>query len=465
MHPTGSVSEAAADHLGHFALMYRGESGFLAEAVPFIRAGVRAGEPVMVAVAPDRIETLRQALGEDAGAVRFANMRVMGANPARIIPAWAEFLEEASPDGRPVRGIGEPIWAARTADEMAECERHEALLNLVLAQHPQMQLMCPYDLSSLDRSRLEAGFRTHPQIYERGRRRASDLYTGLAEIAGPFDAALSEPAGVVHEIHFTHGQVAEAREFVAHRAAAANLPTLRRADAEWAVAELVGNSIRHGGGSGTLQVWEEAEGLVCEVGDQGRVLSPLVGRERPSLSDAPGRGLWLVNQLCELVQIRSSDRGTVVRVHIHRAEREREIREVRLVADQLLSVWDRFGGRVEARLGQKERSLLWKLSPGAEAVLMSLPDRGLTGSELGALAARADQQADAVRAELESAGLIEGATTAAGSHARVVPTARARSLRDGVATARASVLQEMFSGLSTADLAVVVLALNQWQRN
>jgi len=444
--------------------MYRGEAGFLAEAVPFIQAGVRAGEPVMVAVAPDRIEMLRQALGEDADAVRFANMRVMGVNPARIIPAWAEFLEEASPDGRPVRGIGEPIWAARTADQMAECERHEALLNLVLTRYPQMQLMCPYDLSSLDRSRLEAGFRTHPLIYEQGDRRASDLYTGIDEIAAPFDPALREPVGEVHEFRFAHGQVGIAREVVARRAAAANLPTLRRADAEWAVAELVANSIRHGGGSGTLRVWEEAEGLVCEVRDQGHIRSPLVGRERPSLSDAPGRGLWLVNQLCELVQIRSSERGTVVRIHIHRAEREREVREVRLLADQLLSVWDWFGGQVEARLSQRDRSLLWKLSPAAEAVLMSLPDRGLTAAELGALASRAEAQADAVRSELESAGLVVS-EIGAESDERMVPTARARSLRDGVAAARASVLQDMFSRLSPADLAVVALALNQWQLN
>jgi hypothetical protein len=29
-----------------------------------------------------------------------------------------------------------------------------------------------------------------------------------------------------------------------------------------------------------------------------------------------GRGLWLTNQLCDLVQIRSGDAGTVVRAHV-----------------------------------------------------------------------------------------------------------------------------------------------------
>ena len=39
---------------------------------------------------------------------------------------------------------------------------------------------------------------------------------------------------------------------------------------------------------------------------------PLAGRERPAgLGDA-GRGLWIVNQLCDLVQVR----GGVVRLHV-----------------------------------------------------------------------------------------------------------------------------------------------------
>ena len=32
--------------------------------------------------------------------------------------------------------------------------------------------------------------------------------------------------------------------------------------------------------------------------------------------DATGRGLWLANQLCNLVQIRSSPEGTTVRLHM-----------------------------------------------------------------------------------------------------------------------------------------------------
>jgi len=42
----------------------------------------------------------------------------------------------------------------------------------------------------------------------------------------------------------------------------------------------------------------------------------LVGRLPPPVDQYGGRGLWLVNQLCDLAQIRSSPDGTVVRVRM-----------------------------------------------------------------------------------------------------------------------------------------------------
>ena len=75
------------------------------------------------------------------------------------------------------------------------------------------------------------------------------------------------------------------------------------------------NSVLHGGGRGTLRVWREAEMLVLEVRDAGQIPEPLVGRRRPEPGQIWGQGLWLANQICELVQVRSSAAGTVVRLH------------------------------------------------------------------------------------------------------------------------------------------------------
>jgi anti-sigma regulatory factor (Ser/Thr protein kinase) len=91
-----------------------------------------------------------------------------------------------------------------------------------------------------------------------------------------------------------------------------------------AVTEIAGNSLMHGGGAGTLRVWNSATGVICEVRDRGWIRQPLAGRARPTFDQESGRGLWMVNQLCDLVQVRSTPAGTVVRLHMgRRAELDR----------------------------------------------------------------------------------------------------------------------------------------------
>ena len=81
-----------------------------------------------------------------------------------------------------------------------------------------------------------------------------------------------------------------------------------------AVDELAANSIRHGGGRGIMRIWSEDGSLVCDVRDRGRSATrwPGVGARREQLG---GRGLWIANAVCDLVQIRSTAQGTAVRVH------------------------------------------------------------------------------------------------------------------------------------------------------
>jgi anti-sigma regulatory factor (Ser/Thr protein kinase) len=83
-----------------------------------------------------------------------------------------------------------------------------------------------------------------------------------------------------------------------------------------AVTELGANSARHGGGRGRLRIWRDDRRLVCEVGDRGRIVDPLAGRRRPETGQLGGYGLWLANQVCELVQIRTFATGGVVRLHV-----------------------------------------------------------------------------------------------------------------------------------------------------
>jgi anti-sigma regulatory factor (Ser/Thr protein kinase) len=299
----------------HEALFYAGHDRFMEATLPFIREALTAAEPILVVLGAEKIEALRYELGSDGEAVLFADMAEVGTNPAHIIPAWEDFLlRHAAPDRR-LWGIGEPIWAARTPAELAECQRHEALLNVVFSD-PAFSLLCPYDTASLPAEVIDEARRNHPFLREGQRLLHSADYPGAELLAMPFDEPLPAPPPHAPRRAFDVDSLHDVRALLAAHAAQAGLSQERTADLVLAVNEVATNSLLHGGGRGTVCVWRQHEALVCEVRDEGRIEDPLVGRRRPSADACGGRGLWLANQLCELVQVRTFPTGGVVRLHM-----------------------------------------------------------------------------------------------------------------------------------------------------
>ena len=83
-----------------------------------------------------------------------------------------------------------------------------------------------------------------------------------------------------------------------------------------AVDEVVTNALRYGRGGGQVRAWSEDGAMICEVVGGRPIHDPIVGRVRPDPDRPDGRGLWIANNFCDLVQIRSSPAGTVVRCHV-----------------------------------------------------------------------------------------------------------------------------------------------------
>ena len=299
----------------HDALFYEGVDGFLDAVVPFIKEAVESREPVLVAVTPEKIERIESALHGGAEAVRFANIRDLGHNPARILPAWRDFVAENRGAGTYFRGVDEPIWPGRSEPELAECHLHERLLNMAFHDGPAWWLVCPYDTSALAPDVIVEARRTHPRVIEGGEvRPAAGAMAG--SLAGRFDAPFPSPPARAQAIAFDLFSLVKVRSFVAERAEHAGLDFNRAEELVLAVNEAATNSIRHGGGRGTLWIWTEDGVLLCELRDSGRIDDPLVGRETPTLEQIRGRGLWLANQLCDLVQVRSDRDGVTVRLHM-----------------------------------------------------------------------------------------------------------------------------------------------------
>jgi hypothetical protein len=299
----------------HEALFYAGDDGFLAGIVPFLTDAAEADETTLVVVSAPRIALLRDEMGADAGAIHYADMAAVGRNPARIIPAWQNFLDAHAGRDRPVRGVGEPIWAARTPAELIECQRHEALLNVAFAGAPEWRLLCPYDIDSLEPGVLDEAARSHPYLRDHVGSTPSDLFRGEQSRHAHNDAPLPEPARCLESMDFTTGQLRVLRAVTGARAEQYGMAGIDLEGFVLAVHEVAANSIVHGGGSGSYRLWREGRSMVCEIRDGGALDEPLAGRVHPGAESHRGRGLWIANQICDLLQVRTLASGSVVRLH------------------------------------------------------------------------------------------------------------------------------------------------------
>jgi anti-sigma regulatory factor (Ser/Thr protein kinase) len=282
--------------------MYDGLEDFVARTSPLVRAATLEGAAVLVVVPEPQLTALRRALGDSTSDVTFTDMATVGRNPGRLISLWDDFVGTRG-KGRAIRGIGEPVWAGRSPDTVVECQIHEELLDVAFGDAESVDLVCPYDVRSLSSSVIAEARRSH----EPGRQ---------ARDRSPFWRPLRPAPEGAHLRSFDARGVRDLRGLIAGLGAHVGLTSERTSDVVLAVNEIVTNSVRHGGGGGTLRAWVDGDAVVCEVNDGGYLRDPLVGRLRPPADSPGGRGLWLANQLCDLVQVRNGVEGCVVRVRV-----------------------------------------------------------------------------------------------------------------------------------------------------
>lgn len=311
------MSESTGRHgFVHPALFYANRDEYLAGTVPFIEAGLSAGEPVMVAVPDANLDLIRSALGADAARIQAHDMAVAGRNPGRIIPHVLLAFADAHP-GRRVRVIGEPIWAGRTAAEYPACAQHEALINAAFAGR-HATILCPYDTARLDQRWVDDAYRTHPVLWTTTAARNSPHYGDPVTVAAGFNLPLPPPPAHAETVAVDLHTLWALRRLVTAQASAAGLAPDRVVDLTLAVNELAANTVEHGGAGGTFTVWTEEKHLICQLADTGHIAEPLAGRIPAPVEQAGGRGLLLVNELCDLVRVHTRPGATTVRVHMQR---------------------------------------------------------------------------------------------------------------------------------------------------
>ncbi|MEA2213080.1 MAG: hypothetical protein QOF83_3028 [Solirubrobacteraceae bacterium] len=304
-------SEQTEEGLVHQALLYRNPEHLGDVVGRFATDAARTGEPLLVVLPAATHDLIRNALAPAGAELHFEDMSERGRNPSCLLDLFEDWISEH--DG-PVRVIGEPIWPGRSHAEVVEVLRHEAAINHALAS-ADVSILCPYDAGHLDAKVLEGAELTHPRLVTNGTSEASQRYEDPLELLAG-DRWPQEPRREpISQLDFA-GDLHALRNAVATDPVAENLGRERRADLVFVINEAATNAIKHGDGRCTARLWQDGETVVSEVATAAPLADALVGRRRPEHSAQSGRGLWLINQVCDLVELRSGEHGTTVRMHL-----------------------------------------------------------------------------------------------------------------------------------------------------
>jgi anti-sigma regulatory factor (Ser/Thr protein kinase) len=144
---------------------------------------------------------------------------------------------------------------------------------------------------------------------------APDALTGPPSRRPAGDGPLPPPPRGAMSYAYTT-DLAAVRAVVYRYARQAGLPESRAIDLVLAVSEVAANTVRHARSPGSLKIWYDSEEIVCQIQDEGTITDPLAGRRQPSLEAMGGHGLWIVNQVCDEVELHSDETGTTIRLHM-----------------------------------------------------------------------------------------------------------------------------------------------------
>ncbi len=304
---TGSNRQDGWPH--HAALICRGPDALVSRVAGLIEAGLAAGEPTAAIFPSETLVRLRTELAGTSDCVRFEDMTEVGRNPGRILPLLQR-LSEAQPG--PLRILGQPAWPERSEAELLEVMRNEVLLNFA-HPGPAVSIVCVYDIDGLEPSVVAQAERHHPMIVgPDGSTEDSPHYreTALEDLASSLEA----PSPPVEEMPVTH-DLSGLRRWVLSSPLVAPLAPSRRDDLILAINEAATNALEHGDEPRLARLWRAGAHVVAEVVAGGRIDDPLVGRRRPAQDAARGRGVWIINQVCDLVQLCQD--GAVSRLRLH----------------------------------------------------------------------------------------------------------------------------------------------------
>jgi anti-sigma regulatory factor (Ser/Thr protein kinase) len=305
------MADARDSRLRHLAFFYSDPAEYRSQILSRVRASMARDEPVLITLPGDQARVLGEELDGEPGELVCSDILDLGANPARIIPELRTFIDKYA--GQRVLMVGESLWPGRSPAEAREAIRHDALINLAFA-HVPATVLCAYDATGLPPSAIADARYTHPEHLSDGEAVTVPGHAPAWDIPARCDRPLPPPPASAETLGY-RTDLAPVRRMVESHARRTPLSPDRVADLVLAASEIAANTLGHTSSGGTFQVWHDADEILCQAHDQGWIADPLAGRVRRG-PDGRGHGLYLVNHVCDLVELRTGQDGTTIRMHM-----------------------------------------------------------------------------------------------------------------------------------------------------
>jgi anti-sigma regulatory factor (Ser/Thr protein kinase) len=318
MNATDTPTTGASPVLIHQALIYDSDESFLSATLGFCRDGLDQGERVLAVTTAANLALLAEGLGDAADDMEFVTADAWYDAPGRTLTAYGRYVDVHKVRHGRVRIIGEPVWHGRSQAEESEWTRYESVINAAFADSPAW-IVCPYDARVLPEQIVADARRTHPALLVGSGAQASPHYSEPDRFTCATDHLPLPPLpDAAVEIRFG-ADLAAMRRQVQAWAIAYELTGEQAERLLLAVNEVAANAVQHGAGHGRIRLWADKASIVCDVLDLGQLDHPYPGYLPPDPAAGRGHGLWVVRQLCDVLQIRAGEQGTQFRLHLARA--------------------------------------------------------------------------------------------------------------------------------------------------